>query len=158
MRRGTLGSTRPGTGSGTSYLISYLTEIVSRARGGGPPAYAPPPRGNVPRRPGTRTKSRRRGDVHRRFRELGQALVGLLLFLQGRIQQRNRIPHTELLGPLFQRAVAGDFVVLDGFRCGNPAGIPRLRTLVFVPDRFALAEDALDRLAGFGARRFVHQF
>jgi|GEM_PF-4752557 len=33
MRRGTLGSTRPGTGSGTSYLISYLTEIVSRLCG-----------------------------------------------------------------------------------------------------------------------------
>src|SRR5258708_7379294 len=65
-------------------------------------------------RPGHERRSSRRGEVHGSFRERRQALIGSLLLLQGLIQQPNGVLHAELLRPLLQRAIARDFVVLDG--------------------------------------------
>ena len=48
--------------------------------------------------------------------------------------------------------------MLDGLCRGNHAGIERLGTLVLFHDLLALVEEALHRLAGLAARRFVDQF
>src|SRR5882724_2033595 len=103
-------------------------------------------------------ESSRRGEVDCGFRERRQTHVGLLLLLQGLIQQPGGVFHAELGGPLFQRAITGNFVVLDGLRGGKHAGVKRLAALVLVHDLLALVEDALDRVAGLAARRLVEQF
>src|SRR5258708_39812797 len=77
-------------------------------------------------------KSSRSGEVDRGFRESRQALVGLLLLLQGLVEQLDRVLHAELRGPLLQRAVAGDCVMLDGRGCGKDAGGERLPAPVVV--------------------------
>src|SRR5712692_6323778 len=103
-------------------------------------------------------ESSRRGEVHCGFRERRQTRVGLLLLLQGLVQQPGGVFHAELGGPLFQRAITGNFVVLDRLRGGKHAGVKRLAALVLVHDLLALVEDALDRVAGLAARRLVEQF
>src|SRR5216683_7712067 len=115
-----------------------------------------PRRGAAPR-PG-HERSSRRGEIHGGFRERGQAFVGFLLLLQGLIQQPHGVLHSELLRPLLQRAVARDFVMLDGLGRGQHAGIERLAALVLVHDLLALVEDALDGVTGLAARRLVDQF
>src|SRR5260370_34767972 len=105
--------------------------------------------------PSDTRRSSRGGEVHCGFRERRQAFVGLLLLLQGLIQQPNGVFHVELAGPLFQCAVARDFVVFDGLRRCKHAGVKRLAALVLLHDLLALLEDALDRIAGLAARRHV---
>src|SRR5258708_38177426 len=104
-------------------------------------------------RPQAAFQSSRGLEVHGSFGERGQSFVRLLLLLQGLIQQAHRVLDAELNGPLLQRAVSRDFVMLDGLRRGNHAGGERLGTLVLFHGRRALIAQALARLAALAALR-----
>ena len=60
-----------------------------------------------------------------------------------------------LLGPRDQRPVARDLVVLGGLGGGDQAGVQRLRIVRLADDFLAFLDDALDRRAGLGLRRFA---
>ncbi len=78
--------------------------------------------------------------------------------LECRIKQGHRIFQTELLGPGFQRAVAGDLVVLDRLGGGDEAGVERLGALEVLDDGLAFLDDAEDGVAGLAAGGFADQF
>src|SRR6185312_2598694 len=102
-------------------------------------------------------ESSRRPNVHRGLGNGRQGLVGLLLLLQGLIQQPDRLFHTEPGSPSLQSSVAGDFVMLDRLRRGEQTGVERLAPPVFGHDLLALIENAFNRVAGLSSRRHVEQ-
>ena len=55
----------------------------------------------------------------------------------------------------FERAVARDFVMLDGLGGGQQTGIEGGRSLVLLHDLLALVEDPHDGVTGFAPRRLV---
>ena len=59
------------------------------------------------------------------FRNLRQGRVGVLFFLQRRVEKPYGISKTQLIGPRFQSPIARYFVMLDGLRARQKACIER---------------------------------
>src|SRR5579864_2839189 len=55
--------------------------------------------------------------------QLSQFIVRLLFFFQGLFQERDMLVFTEQLGKSPDRAITGDFIVLDALGCANNGGI-----------------------------------
>src|SRR3954465_239036 len=87
--------------------------------------------------------------------ELGQGVIGRLFLVQRRLQQLCRVLHAELLGPGAQRAVAGDFVMLDRLRGCEQAGVERRSVLELLHDLGAFIGDAVDRFARLATGRLA---
>src|ERR1700756_5148050 len=79
--------------------------------------------------------------------DLAQGLVRFLFLSERLIEQLDGIFHAEVLSPGLQGAVARNFIMLDGLRGCEQAGIERGRTLVFLHDLLTFVDDALDGIA-----------
>src|ERR1700730_6560373 len=89
--------------------------------------------------------------VNPTFRKFGEGLVGLLLFRESGVQELDGLLEAEFGGPSLERAVAGDFIMLDRLRCSQQTGIEGGHSLVFLHDLLAFFKDAHDGVACFSA-------
>ena len=81
------------------------------------------------------------GLIYGALSQIAQGFVGVFFFRQRRLEERCASAVAQLLGPGGERAIAGDFVVLDRLGGGDETGIKGGRALVLV---LCLIEDALD--------------
>src|SRR5581483_6182779 len=96
--------------------------------------------------------------------DFGELLVGGLLFLERRLEQRDDVVVAELFGVGHRRAVRGDLVVLGALRAPDHGRIAQgVVGKVFVDVLGAFIDDAANPVAGLRARgrserlqRFLH--
>jgi hypothetical protein len=83
-----------------------------------------------------------------------QGFVSLLFLSQGSIEQFDRLIEPQFLRPCLQRAVAGDFVMLNRLRGREQPSIQSRRSSIFFHYLLPFLDDP-DDVASFAARRLV---
>ena len=68
----------------------------------------------------------RRRRVHRALCDLGELLVGLLLFVERLLEQLGRVCIAELVGERSGSAIGGHLVMFDALGCRDESGIKYL--------------------------------
>src|ERR1700751_4368301 len=87
----------------------------------------------------------RRAQVDLALGDVGELLVGRLLFLEVLIQQVGDVVAAEPLRPRDQRAVAGDLIMLDRLRGGDDRGVEHLVVGNLAGHVLGFLDDAVDR-------------
>src|SRR5262249_43119587 len=75
---------------------------------------------------------------------------GVILLIDGLLEQSSGVTHAELIGPRDQRAIARYLVMLDRLSVGDHAGVEDHSLLGLLHVLLTLFEDALDGGAGLG--------
>src|SRR6185437_15408044 len=104
------------------------------------------------------TLFRLRALVRDAFRNLGQLFVGVGFFLFGLPEELQRFVVAHLLSPGAERAVAGDFVMLDFLAGGNDPGVQRGGIFLFFHDVIAFGDESLHGFARFAFEGFIQRF
>ncbi len=87
--------------------------------------------------------------------ELGERFIRLLLLGQGLVDEFDGVLHAQLGCQGFQRAVTGNFVVLDSLSRGEQSRIESGRVTVLFNYLLSFIDDTLDSIALFAARRLT---
>jgi hypothetical protein len=109
--------------------------------------------------PPRRQSSSVRGmDIDALLRELRELLVRGRLFVEGLLQEVDRVVLAEMLREGARAAIAGDFIVLDALSGGDEGGILDIGIAGRADDLRAFLDQPLHRLARLGLGALAHDF
>lgn len=90
--------------------------------------------------------------------ELSQRLVSCLLFLERLLKQLDGVIQAEQPCPGHKRAIAGNFIMLNGLGRGDKSGVEGRRLLELLQNLLAFLKNAVDGRTGLALRALAENF